>query len=265
MSTIARPPGSDAAALRPAAELIRLRTALGRSASAWSGRDGVLVEDGRWLALSGTPYVDLNVALCHGPSGGRQLRPTVDAIDAAGVRAVVMVAGETIADVAQLVESGWVCVGNAPLMALDELPAASEVDVRQLVSSELPAARALLEDAYVLPAGAAKVALSECVTADLDGTAWGLFDGAELVSCTLAAVVDQVAAIWWMTTPRRLQRRGHGRRLLKGVLASCRAAGATKSVLYSSTAGQPLYTAMGYEVLETWQAWSRPRWVLALS
>lgn len=40
------------------------------------------------------------------------------------------------------------------------------------------------------------------------------------------------------------------------------ARGARASILYSPIAAEPFYRSLGYCVLEHWQLWSNPRWIL---
>jgi predicted acetyltransferase len=93
--------------------------------------------------------------------------------------------------------------------------------------------------------------------------AWGLFVDAAMVSCMGTAIVDGASIVWSMATPARYRRRGYAARLLAGALAATRDDEASYSLLRSSSIGEPLYRSMGFEVLEWWQVWSRPRWVLA--
>ncbi len=71
--------------------------------------------------------------------------------------------------------------------------------------------------------------------------------------------------VWSMATPPAWQNKGYGRRLLTTALASSAALGVTESILQASSAGEALYRALGYEVTEYWQTWSRPRWVFGRS
>ena len=68
-----------------------------------------------------------------------------------------------------------------------------------------------------------------------------------------------------MATLPGSQGRGFGRRLIEVALHDQLEKGATGSLLYSTEAGEKLYRALGYEVTEYIQMWSRPRWVLGLA
>jgi GNAT superfamily N-acetyltransferase len=245
-----------------AAELTRLRTLYGRAASFWATA-GLVVEDSRWIALSGAQSALFNEGLCHGPGGGDQLRPTVEELREAGFPATLGVAGEAMRDVQRLVTLGWTCVEAQPFMARPISGLAPDPDVRALGADDIEAARALVQDAYQLPAELGAFGVPEPAAHGTGHTAWGLFDEGNLVSYMGTAVVEDAAVVWTMATPARHARRGYAARLLSGALAGTRKEGATFGLLHSSAAGAPLYRRTGFEVLEWWQAWSRPRWVLA--
>jgi GNAT superfamily N-acetyltransferase len=78
-------------------------------------------------------------------------------------------------------------------------------------------------------------------------------------------VVDSVLAVWSMATRPDLQRQGYGRRLLSTALAQAASEGVTESLLLATPAGEALFRALGYRVMEHWQQWSRPRWVWAFA
>ena len=93
--------------------------------------------------------------------------------------------------------------------------------------------------------------------------AWGLFDGHRLASCFTGIVEDGLFVVWSMATRPECQGLGYGRRLLHSVLGRQFEEGVAGSLLQSSVAGQKLYRDLGYTVVEYWQLWSRPRWVMA--
>jgi ribosomal protein S18 acetylase RimI-like enzyme len=71
-----------------------------------------------------------------------------------------------------------------------------------------------------------------------------------------------VVGVWSVGTSRSDRRHGYAQRLTCSVLSHLRAAGATHAVLLASIPGGPLYRNVGFEVVDDWQMWSRPRWVL---
>jgi hypothetical protein len=245
-------------------ELVHLRTAYGESTRFWTGGQQV-VEEGRWIAFTGATDVSLNTALCHGPAGGALLPATLEAVTATRVPASITVAGEALGAVQTLVRKNWVCVGAPPLMTLqlDELDAETDVDVAMVDASELPAARMLVEDAFSLEPGLSAAHLPDTAISG-DGLAvWALRDRGEMVCCMGTARTDDAIVIWSMATPARARRRGHARRLLRGALTQIRTSGASVCLLSSSGIGEPFYASLGFTVVERWQMWSRPRWLLA--
>lgn len=251
-------------------EIERFRSLLGASASLWAGATGVRMEPGRWAALSGARSVDLNIVLCHGASGGELLSRSIEEIGAAGVPAIIMVAGKALGEVQRLVEAGWVCVGSAPFMAyeLDIYPAAGEssarLPARPLGASELATAHGLIGEAFGIGRKLAAAALPPEAMTRPGHAVWGAFDAEDrLVSCLAAVRVDEIVAIWSMATIADARGHRHGIHLLNAALADAGRMGARTSLLYSSPAGEPVYRAFGYRQLERWQLWSRPRWVMA--
>ena len=245
-------------------ETARGRALLGASAALWAGVEGVRVHDAGWSAISGVSSVDYNVVFC---SGGRSdVDAGVELIAAAGVPAVLMVAGTALGEVQTLVQRSWVCIGSSPMMALDldAVPAApGSSTARRLADDEVDSARELVAEVFEVGEELSRVAIPPGIRDRAGMAVWGAHDATgRLVSC-LAAVREQEAiAIWSMATAQQARGQGHGRRLLEATLAAAATDGATSSILYSSAAGEPFYRATGYRELERWQMWSRPRWVL---
>lgn len=243
------------------------RTTLGRSAELWAGAGDHVVGDGWWMAMSGAPSVDYNVLVVHDGEVTAGISHALDTVAGAAVPALIMVAGRGLAGVDQLAQAGWVCVGATPFMVADltsgrSYTAEAEPAVRPLAAEELGSARGLIADAFDLDSELAAVALPDTVAEKPHLEAWGLFEQETLACCVSTASVDGALAVWSMGTPRSRQRAGLGRRLLAGVLGAAAGEGLSRSLLYASPAGIGLYRSLGYEVLEYWQLWSRPRWVL---
>lgn len=256
-----------------------LRSLLGASTRLWAGADGVTVTDTRWAAFSRAANVEYNVVLCHGASGGEDVRLALEEVTAVGVPSIIMLAGEALADAQILVQAGWVCVSAVPLMALrlqddgsaaagsqvsrEASDAASEARVRKLTLSEMPVARRLLVEAFALTDELAAVALPDTAVSADGQAVWGLWDDGELLSCAGLVAEQEGVAGWSVATPPRLQRNGYGALLLRSALDQYAREGATLSLVYSSAAGEALYRKLGFHELERWQMWSRPRWVFA--
>lgn len=239
-----------------------MRTQLGESTRLWAG-SGLHVWPGRWSAFSGARSVDYNVACVHAASGGENIERALAKVTEAGVPAVIMIAGEALGEVQVLVRADWVCIGSNPLLLCEELPTALEDGVARLDGKALTEARTLVGEAYDLPEALTVVALPDTSVSEVGQSVWGLREQGELVSCMALVDVDETAVVWSMATPPRLQRRGFGRRLLQGALAASAREGGARCLLYSSPQGIGLYTSMGFRLVERWQVWSRPRWVLS--
>lgn len=252
--------------IRNGLELADARVVYGRSAESWAGKGNVRIDDGRWLALTGARSTLLNAGLCHGPAGGAWLLPTAEEVTDRKVPIAIGVVGEALGAVGQLAELNWICVGALPFMVLDIPDQPLDPGVRMLSEpEEFVQGRQLISDAFGLSTTLSSVALPFTESAASSGERWGLFDNGAMVSCLGTSIVDDIAVVWSMATPAADRRRGYGRRLLLGALAKCRAQGATTCLLLSSDRGRDFYVSVGFETLEWWQMWSRPRWVFARS
>ncbi len=243
---------------------IDLRRDLGAAARLWSSPDHHAVGQAWWTAFSGELSVTYNVACCQSSDNDvlvdRCLQPLLD-LKKPGI---IMLAGPGLATAQKLADAGWVGVGALPLMLLTELlpPGHPESDVRPLTEEDLPEARDLLADTYGLSDAAAAAAVPLRAVEDPTLGVWGLFDQGRMVSSFTGATEDGLVVVWSMATGRHAQGNGYGRRLLDAALRSRFEAGAEGSLLQSSAAGEKLYRGLGYQVVEYWQLWSRPRWVM---
>lgn len=248
------------------ADLPRLRSLIGASTALWAGESGVRMEPGRYAALSGAPSVDYNVVVCHGPSDGTQFPRSLEEIAAVGAPALIMVAGEALGEVQQLVEAGWVCIGQTAFIGL-ELEAWADVathpSVRRLEAAELGAARALTDEVFGLGPEVALVALPDDAGSRPGQSVWGAFDeGGELVTPLISVQVEEAVGLWGIATPSTLRRHGYARRVMTAALADAARSGAHVALGHTTPDGEAFNTSMGWQVLERWQQWSRPRWVL---
>ncbi len=247
-----------------------LRRTLGAAARLWAAADHLDLGADWWLACSGQLNVNYNLALCQSPDPTVLLEHCLTPVLDIGRPAIIMLAGAGLGSAQQLTEHGWVVVGALPLMSLSlaSLPdrVGSDRDgagVRALGTEHLPAARALLSDCYGLDEGSAAAAVPDRVVDGGDVGAWGLFDGGQLASCFTGVVQDGMFVVWSMATRRELQGHGYGHRLLRTLLGKQSEEGVAGSLLQSSIAGEKLYRGLGYSLVEYWQLWSRPRWVMA--
>jgi GNAT superfamily N-acetyltransferase len=93
---------------------------------------------------------------------------------------------------------------------------------------------------------------------------WGLYIDGDIVSCATTVEIDDTVAVWDVATRPKYQRRGYSSAILDAIHERFAANPSVRQfILLSSPEGFRLYESRGYEVLDWWQAWSRPRWVLA--
>lgn len=204
--------------------------------------------------------------VCHGPTDGVQIPRSLEEIKAAGAPALIMVAGQALGEVQQLIEAGWVCIGQTAFVGCELEPWLDvEIDpwVRRLEPADLEAARALTDDVFGIGPDLARVAIPDDATSRPGQTVWGVFtDRGELVSPLLCVQVEDVVGLWGIATPTRFRRQGYARRLMNSVLAAAAQSGARFAVGHTTPDGEAFDTSVGFEILERWQQWSRPRWVL---
>ena len=253
----------------PSGDLPAIRRWIGESTALWAGGGRHEVEAGRWLTLSGARSTDYNVAACHdaGPSGpGDLFERSLADVKEAGAPAVVMAAGVALGAVQVLADAGWVCIGQTPVMHLPGAavgPDPGDGAVRRIGPAELDAVRAVVAVTFELPPELAALAIPDEAAGGAGPMAlWGLEVDGRLVSVAASYRAGPAAVFWSVATPPSEHRRGHGRRLFDSVHARLAADGVEAFVLYASPPGEALYRRLGYEVVEHWQQWSRPRWVL---
>ncbi len=247
------------------------RSDLGSGAALWSSSGHHQVTEGRWVALSGARSVEYNVVCCHGDEGPEAVADSLGLITEAGVPSLLMLAGPALGDAQPLVDAGWVIVGTTPFLVNPSLAGTADPAVRPIDPGPpagstvglMAGMRDVVTDAFALDPLLGDVVIPDDPGAVIEGARiWGLWEDGDLRSCVLVAPVRGSVVIWWMATPPDRQRRGYGRRLLSAVLGDAARRGHARSVLLASPAGLGLYRALGYELVEHWQIWSRRRWVL---
>jgi GNAT superfamily N-acetyltransferase len=208
--------------------------------------------EGSWVALSGAPSADLNMALVHGNSAAT-LTEVVDRVRAADVPALVMLTGDCHQDG---LGEPWQPVGEMPFMASPLSPEHLRADprVRQASTGDAAAVCHLMSDAFGL--GSELIHDPIAVVLDDPGgpcKVWMLTEGGIPVSVMVSSVVGDAVTIWCMSTPERFARRGFGRALLAHALMQAKEEGAVIGLLGATPAGRPLYDATGWTVLEQWR------------
>jgi GNAT superfamily N-acetyltransferase len=244
------------------------RQHLGASTALWAGTGRHEVTEQRWLTLSGFPSTDFNVILCYGDSRGdwgSLLTESLADVKAAKVPSVVMVTGPALGSVQVLIDAKWVCIGEVPLMHLSaaRVPSDPHDDaVRLLAAEDLDDVRAVVSEAFGQPPDITELGIPDATTEPGPFALWGVEIDGRLVSVAASVRVGSSAAFWSVATPPNEHRRGYGQRLFASVHPRLRAEGVEDFLLYASGPGQALYRRLGYSVVENWQQWSYPRWVL---
>lgn len=242
-------------------QLSALRRAYGQSTAVWAHLEH-RVEATWWLALSGTSCPDYNYALLHGPDAASLVPDVLKRIADAGNPAIVALAGDGLGGARALIEEGWVCVGALPFMSGEPRLGAADDKVRRLEEGDLAEAQRVLCATFQVPEDSAAALYHPGLTRRDDVLAWGLFD-AQLVSCGIDVQVgDDLYVGWALATDPAFQGRRYGARLIGHVDHWYYHHGFRSSLHVATVAGARLYAARHHPVLEHWQHWSKPRWLL---
>ena len=236
------------------AELAVRRSQMGRSARSFLVSGYRPVEEqgpGYWMAFSGAPSPDANMALVD--SGDSALLATVlELVHESGFPTLFMLAGE-----GRRARLGvpWQHAGDMPFMALALVGSDLRPDrrVRQAGPDDVEVVSELVTDSFGVTKEIGDVVAR---ILQLDAAAakiWVLFDEARAVSTVLTSLVDDAVCVWCMGTPSRFARHGYGRALLTDALLRARFEGAAIGLLGATPAGEPLYDATGWTTLEHWQ------------
>jgi GNAT superfamily N-acetyltransferase len=244
--------------------LPRMRGHIGESTLFWSNGAGHQVSSGWWTALSGAANLSFNVVLCHGADPDLVTK-SLETVAILNQPSTIILAGPALGCAQTLCDANWVCLGSTPMMALFDLVSAEfhiDASVSQISRDQVEDVRGVIRRTFHMDANAAVLAIPDTLF-DLPGHGvWSLTVDGEVHSCMVSVVVDGSMVCWSMATLPSSQGHGYGRRLLASVLASHAADGVTTALLYSSPQGESLYRSLGYQTMEHWQLWSRPRWAL---
>jgi GNAT superfamily N-acetyltransferase len=216
------------------------------------------------VALSGAQSPEVNLIVCSG-SDPEILRRSLADVAEVGAPSVIAIAAAALGSSQVLADAGWVCVGAAPFMrmaACDVAVGAADPHVRRLGAGDLETARDLLAIANSQPRSVAVVAIPDLAVESEETSLWGIDADGSLAVIVAGCTVADAAGLWSMATHPGHRRQGYGRRLLETVLAELASSGIDHMFGSSSSMGEPLYRSLGFSVLEYWQQWSRPRWIL---
>jgi GNAT superfamily N-acetyltransferase len=240
---------------------------MGASCRLWQGPRGRHVaEPGFAFTFSGEKAIDYNVAVCHA-TGPDLIERALAEVVASGSPGLIMLAGPGLGMARHLSDKGWIPISSTPFRGQSIAGYVEEPAVRRLALADLATFRLVLEESFQLPASLSMLALPDSAATDAPDAdpafaGWGIYEGDVMVSAAATVTINRDVCIWMMATLPAEQGRGFGRRLLSGALASCAGQGADRALLLATPSGDLLYQSMGFDVIEYWQVWSRPRWVL---
>ncbi|MGU3432703.1 N-acetyltransferase [Actinomycetes bacterium M1A6_2h] len=238
------------------------RQLFGSSTAVWAEHHHVLGESS-WVSLSGSTSPDYNLALVHGGEVAAEITGALDRIRASGAPAIVMLAGQGLAGAQILADEGWVNIGSMPFMKRDRTDRRPDRAVRELREDDLDAARELASISFGVGAELAARVFSSRVLNRRDSVLSGLFEDGELVSCLLLCRAPGVSTGWALATQPGKRRGGYATRLIAGTSSiDAQQRGESSHLCLASPMAKPLYDVLGFETVEYWQTWSRPRWVL---
>ncbi|MCJ0904085.1 N-acetyltransferase [Rhodococcus sp. ARC_M6] len=223
-----------------------------------------IVDDGWWLALTGVPDPSYNLALIHGSDVRKNTSDVIERILAEKHRSVIMLAGLGLGAGTVLSDAGWVCVGSSSLRMLPNSPSELDPQVKVLDEEELGAARGLVGEIFnVDPASAALVYTASSSEGHSRRSVIGLVEDGALQAAAMLSFGHPISTGWAGGTRPTSQRRGHGMRVLQQASAIAFAEVGEGSLCFlASDASNRLYDVAGAEIVEYWQMWSRPRWLL---
>jgi GNAT superfamily N-acetyltransferase len=232
-------------------DLTEIRTLIGRGSRVWMGQGRQVVEEDWWATLSGVQNVDYNVVCWHGSD------PDI-------AHGLQMLAGASLGAAQRLVDADWVCAGFVPVVYFDLshfVAGPPDPGVQLLTEDRVEEVRALVSETFTVPEEVSRAKVPS-YGADPAFQVWTLVEEDEVRSAVATMIVGRALIGWSMATPVRFQRRGLGRRLIQGATSAAAANGVEWIGGYASTQGAPLYRQLGWQTVDHWQVWSRPRWVL---
>jgi hypothetical protein len=243
------------------AELAIRRSQLGKSARCFVATGPRSLGEqgpGYWVALSGAPVDDANMALVD-RSDPATLEKAVGLVERAGFPTLFMLAGGgREADLG----AGWKRAGDAPFMScwLSGARLRRDSRVREAGVADFEVVSEIIADAFNLTRPVAHVLAGVLELPDTEARIWLLMDDGRPVSTVLTSIVDDVVCVWCAGTTHRFTRRGHCRALLGDVLSRAHMKGADIGLLVSTTAGKAFYDATGWTTLESWPTFTNARW-----
>lgn len=248
---------------RGCSSLDDVRRLYGRSMRPLTSGGSFSEGDGWWIGVTGAPDPDYNLALVYGGDVHANTRHVFDGLTDAGFPSILLLAGPGLGAAQVLADRGWVCAGALDLTYLTARDESVDSGFRPLRAADMAHAREVATGAFGIASGTADIAYSDVMPGAADVEVVGLFDDELLQCCTLFVDSGPLRTVWSLGTRREGQRRGYARRLItSGAAHTYAQRGAVPLCGLTNPQVTPLYLAAGAEVAESWQMWSRPRWIL---
>ncbi|WP_241384879.1 N-acetyltransferase [Rhodococcus sp. CH91] len=240
-----------------------IRRAYGASMRALTSAGGYDEGEGWWVGITGAPDPDYNLALVHDGDVAAHAEHVYEVLTDAGHPSIILLAGHGLGAAQVLADHGWVCAGSLDLTCLDAHDAPVDPRFRTLGGAEMAQARELASGAFGIVPGTAAVAYADAVARTPGAAVVGIVDDGQLQCCTLLLDSGPIRTVWSLGTRAGRQRRGYANSLIRAGAAHTYAQrGPVTMCGLTRPRVTPLYLAAGARVAETWQMWSRPRWLL---
>lgn len=239
-----------------------VRSSLGRQLKPWTTFGEMGAGDNWWTMASGAQSTDANMSLIFDASE-ESLDSALEVVSRVGVPSLALLAGPGLGHAARLPERGFTFAGTMPLMAISldaaqprsVLPDGLEIR-KAYVKQDTDAVISLLHETFELPLEGCAFMVSPEIAKSSGIYFWLLLDQGEPV-CTVTTTTEKgIFGIWSMATPPSAQRRGYGQALLSHVMQEHEKQGERVGVLGATSAGEPLYRRLGFEVIEYWQVFA---------
>jgi GNAT superfamily N-acetyltransferase len=231
------------------------------------GPRAVVHREASWFAvLSGEASAELNVGGLLPSATHWDARRLVAAIDAVGEGAIVPVSARLPDEVtASLAAAGFARVDSLDALMVHPgrpLPpvASCRFEIRRATAADVRTAEPVVVAAHGLQPGVVDRAFNLNALGDGRMGCWIAWDGEIAVALAWLTLEPPVPGVWEMMTHPAYRRRGAARAILTQAMAEV-AAVAHPAIegffLWSTPAGRPLYTSLGFEAAEEVPAWVR--------
>ena len=233
------------------------RERMGKALGAWvaSSKMSHQVLPGSWYFLSGMPAADVNLAMVH-EDDIDVLTKTLREISLMDVPTCLFLAADG-KNLSSKLPDEWSHAGVFPLMTKALSNDVQEFDPRVSLATvdDIEDSMTLMAEAFLLDPINFAFLVETSKSPDSLSKIWMLKEDGVAVSTMTTMLVDDALTVWCMATPPQYARKGYGKALLSDVLARNAATNAKIGLLGATSAGEPLYKATGWEVLEGWDVY----------